>query len=323
MSAAHRPRLRICVIGGGENCEHTVGLATARSVCAFLDPLRYEVLALTIARDGTWLDARGRPLPGGIADAVELIGSCDLAFPAVHGPRGEDGTLAALFELAHVPYVGSGVRTGALAMDKWATKLVAAEVGIRTARGTLLRRELPVPAVGLPAVVKPVAAGSSYGVTRVDDRPALDRAVEDAFGFDDRVLVEELLVGREIDVAVLERADGELLVGPPLEIVIPADALFDTDRKYDGDPGFLVPAPLSEADRRLLVSAALDMFRALGCSGIARVDFFLTEDGPVLNEVNTMPGLTEHSQVPKIFAAHGMPYTQLLDELVATALARR
>ncbi len=309
-------KTRIAVIGGGQNCEHDVSLASAASVAAALDPAAYDVVPLTIGRDGTWRDRGLRPI--GLCGAAQVLRGCDVAFPVVHGPRGEDGALAALCELAGIAYVGSGVRPGALAMDKWATKLVAAAVGIATAPGRLVTSETAAHQRWThPVVVKPVAAGSSLGVSLVTEPAALRPALDAALALDSRVLVEDVVVGREIDVAVLRRADGSLLVPPALEIV--ADGLFDYDTKYGGHATFRVPAPLGEVDAKALEGAALAAYDALGCAGVARVDFFLTEDGPVLNEVNTVPGMTEHSQVPRMFAAAGMSYPELLDELVRGA----
>jgi len=238
--------------------------------------------------------------------------------PIVHGPHGEDGSLAALCQLAGVPHVGSGVGAGALAMDKWATKLVAEAVGIATARSRLVTRGTPIEWTS-PCVVKPVAAGSSHGVSLVRAPADLEPALHAAFALDDRVLVEELVVGREIDIAVLERADDSRLVGPALEIV--AEGLFDTATKYDGSARFLLPAPLTDTELKELEDAGLRLYDALGCRGVARIDFFLTDGGWVLNEVNTMPGLTEQSQVPRMFAAIGLSYAALVDELVHAVVA--
>ncbi len=309
-------RTRVAVIGGGENCEHDVSVASAESVASALDPDTYEVVRLTIGRDGSWRDRELRPV--GLSGAAHVLRSCDVMFPVVHGPRGEDGALAALAELAGIAYVGSGIRPGALAMDKWATKLVAQAMGVAVAPGVLVT---PTTAASLrwthPVVIKPVAAGSSQGVSRVDVPEELEPALLRAFALDDRVLVEDVVRGREIDVAVLRRADGSLFVPPALEIV--GDGIFDYDAKYGGGADFRVPAALEETDAKALQDAAIAVFEALGCAGVARVDFFLTEDGPVLNEVNTMPGMTAHSQAPRMFAAAGLAYADLLDELVRSA----
>ncbi|WP_116951063.1 D-alanine--D-alanine ligase family protein [Jiangella endophytica] len=309
-----RGAARVAVIGGGQNCEHDVSLASASAVADALETAGYAVVRLTIERDGGWRHGAGG-CPADLADAVHVLRTCDVAVPVLHGPRGEDGALAALCELAGVPYVGSGVLAGALAMDKWATKLVAADLGIATAPGVLLT---PSTAPGYrwtrPVVVKPVAAGSSQGVTLVESPGELPQALDGAFALDRRVLVEDVVAGREVDVAVLGRPDGSRTVAPALEIVV--DGLFDFATKYGGAADFRIPAELADTERKELEDAAVAMFDALGCAGVARVDFFLTAAGPVLNEVNTMPGFTEQSQVPKMFAAAGVSYADLLDLLV-------
>ncbi len=309
-------RTRVAVIGGGQSCEHDVSLASAAAVAAGLDPTAYEVVPLTIDRDGTWRDRGRRPI--GLSGAAQVLRGCDVVFPVVHGPRGEDGALAALCELAGLPYVGSGVRPGALAMDKWATKLVAGALGIATAPGLLVTAATAAHVAWThPVVVKPVAAGSSQGVTLVPTADGLRAALDVALAIDERVLVEDVITGREIDVAVLRRADGTVVAAPALEIV--GDGVFDYDAKYGGHADLRVPALLDEVDAKALEHAALAAYDALGCAGVARVDFFLTADGPVLNEVNTTPGMTEHSQVPLMFAAAGLSYPELLDELVRGA----
>lgn len=310
-------RIRVAVIGGGQNSEHEVSLASAAAIADALDPATYEAVRLSIERDGRWRDENDREMT--LASALEILRTCAVVVPALHGPRGEDGSMAALCELAGVPYVGSAVRAGAIAMDKWATKLVAREVGIAVAPSVLLT---PATAASYlfahPVVVKPVAAGSSHGVALVRHAAALPDALAAAFALDDRVLVEEVVAGREVDIAVLGRPDGTRIVAPALEIVV--EELFDTDTKYDGSADFRVPAQLTQAEREQLERAAVAMYDALGCAGIARVDFFLTDAGPVLNEVNTMPGFTAHSQAPMMFAAAGISYAALLDVLVRDAL---
>ena len=305
--------LRVAVIGGGANVEHEVSLASAAAAADALEGRGHDVVRLTVGRDGAW--------PGGLAGAVDRISSCDAVLPLVHGPRGEDGTLAALCDLAGVPYVGSGVGAGAVAMDKWTTKLVAAALGLGVADGALLTaagaRSLRFTG---PVVVKPVAAGSSQGVSLVRTADDLRPALASAFAIDDRALVEEVVSGREIDVAVLGRPDGSRWVSPALEIR--TDGLFDFATKYDGTAEFLVPAPLTETDRKALEDAALAMYDALGCGGVARIDFFLTDAGLVLNEVNTAPGFTAHSQVPRMFAADGLAYPDLLELLIRDVVVR-
>jgi D-alanine-D-alanine ligase len=241
-----------------------------------------------------------------------------VAFPVVHGPHGEDGTLAALCDLASLPYVGSGVHAGALAMDKWVTKLVARALAIPTASGRLVTAATAaVEQWTGPVVVKPVAAGSSLGVSLVTEPTGLPAALDAALALGSQALVEEVVAGREIDVAVLRRPDGSLLVPPAIEIL--GLGPFDYEAKYGGGADLRVPAALTETEVKALEDAAVATYLALDCSGVARVDFFLTEQGPVLNEVNTIPGMTEHSQVPRMFAAAGLAYADLLDELVRGA----
>lgn len=317
--------LRVALVGGGQNCEHDVSLASAASVRAALDPAAYEAVPLTIGSDGVWSGPDDQPLGTSpiesLAGALHHIATCDVVLPLIHGPLGEDGTIAALCELAGVPYVGSPLRAGALAMDKWTTKLIAEAVGVRTAPARLVTAAgVATVAFDGPVVVKPVAAGSSFGVCLVRAEEELEPALRAALELDDRVLVEQVMVGREIDVAVIDEPDGARRVGPPLEIVVD-DGLFDTTTKYDGSASFVIPARLTDTEGKALSDMALRVFDALGCRGIARVDFFLTEDGFVLNEVNTMPGMTAASQVPKMFAADGLGYPRLLDLMIRAALS--
>ncbi|MBT2484353.1 MULTISPECIES: D-alanine--D-alanine ligase [unclassified Microbacterium] len=311
----------VLVIGGGQNAEHDVSLASAAAVAAALGMSGHVVSTVTIDRSGIW---RADGIPPCVSPAeslvraMPLIARADVVFPAVHGALGEDGALAALCALAGARVVGSGLRAGALGMDKWATKLVADAVGIRTARGRLIAAEDAGDAeFDGEVVVKPVSAGSSYGVSLVRQEGELLAALHTAAKFDRRILVEEVVRGREIDVAVLRESGGVRWAAPPLEIH--ATGLFDTAMKYDGSARFTVPAQLDAAETSALKRAAVAMFDALGCAGVARMDFFLTDDGPVLNEVNTMPGLTAASQVPRMFAAAGVEYTDLVTRLVRAA----
>jgi D-alanine-D-alanine ligase len=313
-------RLRVAVIGGGRNSEHDVSLASAASVAGALDPSRYVAVPFTIDRAGGWQDATGRALS--FSEAIDLLQQTDVVMPLVHGKHGEDGALAALCELAGVPYVGSGVGAGAIGMDKSVTKLLAGAAGIPTAAGVVVdRTNAHAYRFRGPVVVKPVSGGSSVGVTLVTSADALPAAVDAALAEGDRVLIEERLVGREIDLAVLRRSDGSLIVSPPLEIDV--DGPFDHEAKYGGSAPFLVPAALGADERWELETAAMRMYDALDCAGVARIDFFLTTTGLVLNEVNTTPGLTARSQVPRMFDAGGIRYPELLDLLITDALASR
>lgn len=317
---------RVVVIGGGQSAEHEVSLAGAAGVAAALRESGFAVDELSIECDGRWRrgDERLGTSPAlSLQGALAVLAGADAVFPVVHGPLGEDGALAALCALAGIPVVGSGVGAGAIGMDKWATKLVADAIGIRTARGRLVgRADIGEVEFEAPAVVKPVAAGSSFGVSLVRDAAELRDALHLASQFDDRILIEEVVQGREIDVAVLREAGGMRWAAPPLEIRTASETgLFDTTAKYDGSADFVVPADLTRGERAALSAAALRMFDALGCAGVARVDFFLTADGLVLNEVNTMPGMTAQSQVPRMFAAAGVGYSELVTRMVQAALS--
>lgn len=313
----------ILVVGGGQNAEHDVSLATALAISKALCRTGFEVTDLTIGLDGIWRRARrplGKSAATSLMGALFLFEQADVVFPALHGSLGEDGTLAALCALAQKPVVGSGLRAGALGMDKWATKLVAEATGIRTAPGRLVHAtDMEDIDFETDVVVKPASSGSSYGVGLARDAKQLREALRTAARFDDRILIEHVVHGREIDVAVMREPDGSCWAPPPLEIH--TTGLFDTTTKYDGSARFSVPADLGSAEHDAITRVALDMFEALGCAGVARMDFFLTDEGPVLNEVNTMPGMTAESQVPRMFAAAGIPYAELVARLVNSATA--
>lgn len=314
--------MRVLVITGGRSPEYAVSLASGAGVADALRTIGHEVRTATISPDGVWDAAPEASPAGSLQAAMQDLAWADVVFPAVHGAPGEDGALAALCALAAAPVVGSPLRAGAIGMDKWATKLVAEAVGIATAPGYLV----PASAIGdiefeRPVVVKPASAGSSHGVSLVREPAELLDALQTAAALDDRILIEEVVRGREIDVAVIREAGGLRWAAPPLEIH--AAGLFDTATKYDGSARFSVPAALTAEQSRMLSRAAIAMFDALGCAGVARIDFFLTDQGPVLCEVNTMPGLTAASQVPRMFAAADVSYPELMDRLVRAAVAAR
>ncbi|MGK5739201.1 D-alanine--D-alanine ligase family protein [Micromonospora sp. URMC 103] len=317
---------RVAVLYGGQSGEHDVSRHSAESILAALDRDRYRVTEVLIGRDGGWhVDGRAVPL----ASALRVLAAQDVVFPALHGPYGEDGTVASMLEWLGVPYVGNGVLASAAGMDKAVTKKLLAAEGLRVSRGVTLRPgEEPSAAErrrwGLPVFVKPARAGSSLGVARVDDWAELPAALDRAREFDPKVLVEEAAHGREIDVAVLQHPDGRVEAGPPLEISVTGAGFFDYDAKYDGGAVFQIPAPLDPATTALLQDRAVRAFAALGCRGLLRVDLFLPATGdtePIVNEVNTFPGFTSASQYPQIWRAAGIEFPDLLDILVAGALS--
>ncbi|PZE82160.1 ATP-grasp domain-containing protein [Curtobacterium sp. MCBD17_032] len=320
---AEHTRRRIAVIGGGRSDEHDVSLASAAAAVRAVSANGDEVVALTVGRDGRWRGTGREALPTAVA--VRHLTACDVALPLLHGVDGEDGAVAGLLTMLGLPFVGSPVRAGALAMDKWATKLLAEAAGIATAPAVLVRRgdDVGAPPLAPPLVVKPTTGGSSNGVTRVATGADFRTAVAAARAAGEDVLVESFVAGREVDIALFRDRDGLLRAGATLEVGVAADGVFDRDRKYDGTAEFTVPARVSPVEHAAVDRAARLLYAALGCSGVARFDFFVTADGIVLNEVNTTPGFTEQSQVPRMYAAVGLPYGDLVTELVEAALAER
>jgi D-alanine-D-alanine ligase len=320
----HTPR-RIAVIGGGRSDEHDVSVASAAAAARAVHGNGDELVALTIGRNGRWSGNDGEALTA--ADAVRHLTTCDVVLPLLHGVHGEDGSIAGLLTMLDVPFVGSPVRAGALAMDKWTTKLLAEAAGIDTAPAVLLRPgdvvgepPLGLPPLDLPLVVKPTTGGSSNGVGRVTTADAYGPAVAGARSAGADVLVESFVTGREVDIALFRDRGGALRAGATLEIGVDAGEVFDRERKYDGTAEFTVPARLTPHEQTAVDRAARDLYGVLGCSGVARFDFFVTDTGVVLNEVNTTPGFTERSQVPLMYAAVGLGYGALIAELVEAAL---
>jgi len=338
------------VLFGGQSAEHDVSCTTAKHVVEAADAARYVIEPVGITREGDWVraeDARAAIEQGAAAlpAALSATGSSIdhetaivpattdetvVVFPLLHGPMGEDGTVQGLLEQAGVPYVGSGVLGSAVAMDKAMAKDVLAAAGIPQARWLAYRSsdldELPLAAIerelGLPCFVKPANLGSSVGVSKAHDRDELVAALELAFSYDEWVVVEEAIVGREIELAVLGNTD--LRVSVPGEVT-PAAEFYDYEDKYlDGRAELTIPADLPPEVAEQFQDLALRAYRALRAEGMARVDFLYEEDGrgPLLNEINTIPGFTPISMYPKLWAASGLAYDQLIDELVALALER-
>lgn len=356
-------RTRVALFFGGRSSEHGISCATAGGVLGAIDRDAYEVLAVGITKDGVLTlqpdDATGLTLgeelpevrdngtrvflPGSAATRefrvqrpdgrIESLGDVDVAFPILHGPWGEDGTIQGAFELVGLPYVGNGVLASAIGMDKHVAKTILAGAGIDVAPWvTVTRRRLAddpalwrrrIEALGLPLFVKPSRAGSSVGVTKVKDLTELESALDAAFAEDHTVLVEQAIVGREVECAVLQGRGGSApRVSVAGEIVLTEREFYDFDAKYHGAPGveLVCPADLAEGELREMQRIAARAFEAIGGAGLARVDFFLTGDGFVLNEVNTMPGFTPISMFPACWMASGIGYPELIDELIRLGL---
>jgi D-alanine-D-alanine ligase len=328
------PRLRVAVLAGGRSSEHDISLASARSVASALDPSRYEAVTIEIGRDGRWALPGGggsEPSSGSAAETLPVpstgatpaaLAAVDVVLPILHGPFGEDGTVQGLLELAGVPYVGAGVAASALCMDKDLCKAVLRDRGIPVARNVTLRDGDPARnPFDYPVFVKPARLGSSVGITRVRSAEELEPAVELARRHDDKVLVEELLTGTEVECSVL--GNREPIASAVGEIVVHGD-WYDFSAKYDeGGMDLVVPARLSEEVTERVQQLAVEAFVATECEGMARVDFFARPDGEVVvNEINTIPGFTQTSVYAKLFEVGGIGYGELLDRLIALALER-
>lgn len=333
------------VLFGGRSAEHEISCISALHVLRAVDPGRYDVVPIGITREGRWVEC---------SDAVSALGAGAAAlpspddsdgpeldplpavvhpgevivFPLLHGPMGEDGTVQGLLELAGVAYVGAGVLASALAMDKGAAKEVFAARGLPLPRWLSSRdpgddfASRVEAELGLPTFVKPANLGSSVGVTKAHDREELVAAVREALRYDEYVMAEEAIDGREIEVAVL--GNSEPRASLPGEIV-PGHEFYDFDDKYlDGLSELRVPAPLDPAATEEVRRLAVEAYRALRVDGMARVDFFYEESdrGFLLNELNTIPGFTPISMYPKLWEATGLPYAELIDELVRLARER-
>ena len=328
-------RVRVAVVAGGRSSEHEISVASARSVIEALDPDRYEVETIEIGRDGRWALNSGmkeldRPvaetLPVPTGSPPETLGRVDVVLPILHGPFGEDGTVQGLLELAGVPYVGAGVTASALCMDKDLFKSVCRDKGIPVTRSVTVRNgDRPENPFGYPVFVKPARLGSSVGITKVEREEQLEGAVALARRHDDKVLVEEFVVGVEVECGVL--GNREPIASIPGEIVAHGFGgvdWYDYSAKYDeGGMDLIIPPRISEAASKRVQELSVDAFIAADCEGMARVDCFVTADGEVLvNELNTIPGFTATSVYAKLFEASGIPYPELLDRLIDLALER-
>jgi D-alanine--(R)-lactate ligase len=353
-------RLKVAVIFGGVSEEHPVSVKSAREVAQHLDADAYDPVYVGITRsgewrlcespDGDWELATGprvtlspdRAVHGLVVDEDGRARTIrlDLAIPVLHGRLGEDGAIQGLLELSGIPYVGCDIQSSALCMDKSLAYLVVRDAGIATpkvwtvaADGHLdnidLDGTVDLDRLTFPVFVKPARSGSSFGVNRVDRRNDLASAVDDARKYDAKVLIEEAVAGREVGCAVLETVTG-LVVGEVDQIRL-SHGFFrihqeDEPEVRSENSAVIVPAEISEEARLLVQQTAREIFRALGCRGLARVDLFLKGDGTVvLNEVNTFPGMTSYSRYPRMMAAAGLPLVDVIDRLVAFALdgARR
>jgi D-alanine-D-alanine ligase len=313
--------VRVAVLAGGRSSEHDVSLASARSVVEGLEEGGHEPLLVEISRDGRWsLD--GQPLaltPG------EPVAGADIAFPVLHGPYGEDGTVQGLLETLGTPYVGAGVLASALCMDKAVFKELMSQAGIPQVDYVALREgDDPRLAsrLGMPLFVKPARLGSSVGISKVSSAEAeLEEALSLAWEHDPVALVEAFSGGMEVECSVIGNDTPE--ASQPGEVVPHAD-WYDFEAKYSpGGMELVVPPRLDEHVIERIRALATDVYRLVGCSGFARVDFFVEDgDNVLVNELNTIPGFTPTSGFPKMFEASGVPYPELLDRLLSLGMER-
>jgi D-alanine-D-alanine ligase len=348
-------RLRIGVLFGGRSAEHEVSLLSAANVMAALDPAKYDAVPIFVTREGQWLlsgfenGALATPsvgtqlclVPGGhgrmlaipASGAPHDLPALDILFPVLHGLHGEDGAVQGLAEVARVPLAGCGILGSATALDKDIAKRLLKAAGAPVARSVTIDEGASPPSLaeledklGLPLFIKPARQGSSVGVAKVNGSQEFDRALSEAFQHDSKLLAEEFVRGREIEFSVLESPAGELFVSRPGEIV-PAEShgFYNYNAKYIDENGaaLIVPAELPLEVETAMRDMAAKAFRALGCDGMARVDFFLMPDMTFLiNELNTIPGFTNISMYAKAMAASGVGYPEVIDRLVAHGLAR-
>ena len=344
----------IAIVFGGRSSEHEISCLSAGGVLSAIDRAKYEVVLIGITTKGKWvlvphshqLTISAGKMPEVPSDAPAVVADVagfsvggkdlkvDLIFPTLHGPYGEDGSIQGLFEIADIPYVGSGVLASAVAMDKSFAKPIFAAHGLKVADGftvtanqwNLEKSELQqkADALGYPLFVKPARGGSSRGTTKVKSADKLAAAVAEAHRFDPKAMVESAIVGLEIECAVLE-IDGVPQASKVGQIKIDSKfEFYDFEAKYlDGATEIVIPADIPESASEAIRAASLDAFTSLGCSGLARVDFFFTNAGEVvINEINTMPGFTATSVFPKMWAATGKGYQEIVQALIDTAKRR-
>ena len=341
-----KKKLRVAILFGGRSAEHEISLISARNIAAAMDKKKYRITAIVIDKQGRWFSDKASrflrdksltrvDLPGrGDSSAVlsgaplHALAGADVVFPVLHGPFGEDGTVQGLLKLANIPFVGAGVLGSAVGMDKDVMKRLLRDARMPIANFLVfdsatkksisfdrVQREL-----GLPVFVKPANLGSSVGINKAARPSEFLRAVKEAFRYDNKILIEENISGREIECAVLGNKDPRASL--PGEIIT-GHAFYSYDAKYIDDQGarLLIPAALPAAVTRRVQELSLQAFKVLCCSGMARVDFFLRGKNDVfVNEINTIPGFTAISMYPKMWAASGLSYPRLIDRLIQLAL---
>lgn len=352
-------KLTVLVLFGGKSSEHDVSCVSASSVIANIPQDKYEIIKIGITKQGAWYRYNGDttllpedkwvndtanlvpaflspdPTVGGIIETVNGEAKqtkIDVVFPVLHGKNGEDGTVQGLLQLAEIPFVGCDMTSSAACMDKAITNALADQAGIPQAKWlSYTEREYRsnpqkaldacVAKLGYPIFVKPAKAGSSVGISKASDINELADAFETAFANDSKVVLEETVIGSEVECAVLGNDDP--VAATPGEIA-PCNDFYDYEAKYiSGDSGLFIPARISEDMLKKVQKEAIRAYKALGCSGFSRVDFFVNGEDIKLNEINTIPGFTSISMYPKLWAHSGLPYPELLDKLLRLAIEKK
>ena len=337
---------RVAVICGGKSSEHEISCVSANGILNSIDCNKFEPVLIGITKSGKWLllpdDSNFSIVNGalpsvpesGIEVSITSLGllaggkqlAIDVAFPVLHGPYGEDGTIQGLFEMIGIKYVGSGVLASAVSMDKSYAKPIFAAAGLSVAAGIVVTSknfELPSN-LTFPLFVKPARSGSSRGTTKVKQKSDLASAVEHALSFDTKVIIEQAVVGKEIECAVLQ-SDGKITASEVGQISISSKfEFYDFQAKYlDNSMELILPADLPAGVQSKIQQAAITAFNAAGCEGLARVDFFYSTQGElIINEINTMPGFTPTSVYPKLIEKNGINYQELITKLITTAQTR-
>ncbi|BDG49038.1 MULTISPECIES: D-alanine--D-alanine ligase [Parageobacillus] len=350
-------KTRVGILYGGKSPEHNVSLSTAMAVMNAIDKNKFDVIPIYITTEGQWI--KGERLTGQVTEIKQLQfqsearaiipvalnqtpaavngkkqeeAAVDVIFPLLHGPNGEDGTVQGLLELLNIPYVGNGVLASAVGMDKVVMKNLFAHAGLRQAKYVwFTKREWSKneeaaydkveQALGYPCFVKPANAGSSVGITKCKRRDDLKAAFVEAFKYDRKIIVEEAVVGREIEIGVIGNDDPICSV---VGEIVPKKEFYDYQAKYeDDDTELIIPADVTSEQYETIKQMAVTAFKALDLSGLVRADFFLTEDGEVyINEINTMPGFTPYSMFPLLWKHSGISYPELIERLVQLAIER-
>jgi D-alanine-D-alanine ligase len=353
-----KEKIKVAIIFGGKSAEHEISIISAKNVIDAIDKEKYETIPIGIDKDGSWyLNEQSKfilessnPRLAKINKANEKValvptnnsnelvcitdnknkGKIDVAFPILHGPYGEDGSIQGLFRMANIPYVGADVLGSAVGMDKDVLKRLLRDAGIPTPKFGVFNKETIkdksfdklAKKLGKKMFVKPANLGSSVGISKVENKGEFKKAIEYAFKYDMKIIVEEAVTGREIECSVL--GNEKPIVSLPGEIVV-SSGFYSYETKYlDEEAAKLeVPAKLSEKTVKKIQELAVKAFKALCCSGMARVDFFLRDNNEILvNEINTIPGFTKISMYPKLWEASGIPYTELIDRLIQLAIDR-